>query len=172
MELFWIMKNLYLVGMRGTGKSTIGKLLAEELKKGFIDVDKKIEQRVGLSISEYVSKQGWEPFRELEKKQVEEMTLLQDTVISTGGGILMSFNNAQKLKDSGTLILLTASTKTLHKRLEYSSDRPALKGGNFLDELEQIWNERKDRYYQFADLIIDSEGKTPEETVQEIIREL
>lgn len=166
------MKNIYLIGMRGVGKSSIGQLLAEKLGKDFVDLDKKIEQKIGADISSFVQEQGWNSFRELEKEQVNEIILKTDLVVGTGGGVLMYFDNAEKLKNSGNLILLTAPLQILQKRLEGASDRPALTEGDFLSELEHIWNERKDRYHLFADKVVDTEGKNHEEIVQEIMKYL
>lgn len=162
------MNNIYLIGMRGVGKSTIGELLAKELGREFFDMDKKIEQKSGKSASELVHEQGWEKFRELEHEVLLEITQLQNAVIGTGGGVLMYFDHAERLKASGTLILLTAEIKTLQERLKHQAERPSLTGSDVLEELEQVWQERKDRYHQSADRIIDTEGKTPAQIVQEI----
>lgn len=166
------MNNLYLIGMRGVGKSIIGQILSEKLEKDYIDMDKKIEQELTSAIAEFVKVEGWDAFRELEQQAVEAISKLQNQVVSTGGGVLMFFENAEKLKNSGKLVLLTAEIKTIHERLEHAKDRPSLTGTGFLEELEQVWNERKDRYHHFADQVVSTDGKTPEEIVQEIIREL
>jgi len=164
--------NLYLIGMRGVGKSTIGEVLAKKLNKEFIDMDKKIEQELSKGIAEFVNSEGWEVFRKHEQQAVEAISKLQNKVVSTGGGVLMFFDNAEKLKKSGKLVLLTAEIKTIHARLEHAEDRPSLTGTGFLEELEQVWNERKDRYHHYADQVVATDGKTPEEIVQEIIHEL
>lgn len=165
------MENIYLVGMRGVGKTTIGKLLAEKLKREFVDMDKKIEQDLGKTVSEIVELEGWEHFRQCEQQVLENLLKATSTIVSTGGGTLMHFDNAERMKSSGKLILLTAELRSIQARLENSEARPSLTGRDPFEELEQVWNERKDRYYHFADQVVNTEGKTPDDIVQEIIHE-
>lgn len=172
MALFEYMKNLYLIGMRGVGKSTIGSLLAQKIGKEFVDMDKKIEQEISESIQEFVKDKGWDAFREQERQAVETVSKLEDVVVSTGGGVLMYFNNAEKLKATGKLVLLTAELETIRTRLSSAEDRPSLTGTGFLEELERVWNERKDRYHHFADQVISTDGKNLEDIIQEILLEL
>jgi|SRR5690606_14326420 len=166
------MQTIYLIGMRGVGKSTAGKLLAQKLEREFVDLDKKIEQKAGKIIAEIVEKAGWESFRAYEREALREAANRDEKVISTGGGILIDLRNAELMKASGKLILLSAEPQTLRHRLANTPDRPSLTGSHFLQEIEAIWNERKDRYYHFADQVISTDGKTPEQIIQEILHEL
>lgn len=151
------MSNIYLIGMRGVGKSTIGKLLAERLNRKWVDVDDEIVKREEKSIAEMVALHGWDFFREKEHEEVERLAGENDLVISTGGGVLMHYNNAELLKASGKLILLIADPATLVQRLKDSHQRPSLTGKDVLEEIYELWEERKDEYYKAADLVVDTE---------------
>ncbi|MDP2691321.1 MAG: shikimate kinase [bacterium] len=163
------MANLYLIGMRGVGKSTVGKLLAHELGRSFVDMDEQIALKAGKSISRLVQEEGWDAFRKLEKEEVQFISSWDNLVVSTGGGVLMFFDNLKQLKQTGTLILLTAKLETVVQRLAESENRPSLKGKDYLEELEEVWAERRETYEKAANVIIDTEDKTPEEIVKSII---
>lgn len=152
--------NLILTGMRGTGKTTLGKALALYLGWGFVDLDEWIEKKCGKGVHELVMNEGWGAFREWEKRAVASCDGLKKTVISTGGGTLMDADNAKKLKINGLVILLIADMETMRKNLAQSHARPSLtdKAGNTsaLDELEAVWEDRRERYHAVADLVHDT----------------
>ena len=164
------MSNIYLIGMRGVGKSTIGKLLAERLGKAWVDIDEQIAVREGNDIKALVDQHGWDFFRKKEHEMVQEMAKKKNVVVSTGGGVLMHFDNAQLLKNSGKLILLIAKPSTLVQRLKESHQRPSLTGKDPLLEIGEVWEERKDTYHKFADLVVDTEPWDTDRIVEEIVR--
>src|SRR3990170_7821415 len=166
------MKNIYLIGMRGSGKTTIGKILAEKLGKEFTDMDQEIELMSGNKITTIVEEEGWKTFRLLEKEIVERICQKENQVVGTGGGVLMCFDNADKFKKTGTLIFLRTSPETIIQRLSKVEERPSLTGENFLEEIENVWKERKDTYEKHADLDIDTEEKTPNIIAEEIIKKI
>ncbi len=148
------MHNIILTGMRGTGKTTLGTVLAAHLGWNFMDLDEWIEQKSGKSGHELVMNEGWEKFRALEKEAVAACNELEKTVIATGGGTLMDEDNAARLKKNGIVILLIAEFATLQKNLAESHARPSLTGqGSAADELETVWEDRRNRYHAVADLI-------------------
>ena len=100
--------NLILIGFMGTGKTSLGKLLAEKLGRGFIDIDQKIEQDAGLSIPQIFEKYGEKYFRELEKNAVKEITQRRGLVIATGGGTIKDEENLRLLKNSGVIVCFTS----------------------------------------------------------------
>lgn len=163
------MKNIYLIGMRGVGKSTIGKLLAKKLERNFVDMDESIVRKAGIAISAMVDDKGWDYFRENEKEMVEKLVLQEDLIVGTGGGVLMFFDNAEKLKKSGSLILLTASPERIVERIAQSEDRPSLTGKHFSEEIADVWNERKETYEGNADKIISTDDFSPKQIVGEIL---
>ena len=167
------MSNIYLIGMRGVGKTTVARLLANKLDKPHHDLDQDIAHQEGMAISEMVKEQGWEYFRQRELEAVDRITAVQEAVVSTGGGVLMFFDNADKLKASGIFVFLTAEPESLYQRLADSmKDRPALKEGDLRDEIEQLWEERKEVYHQYADITIETDNETPAAIVERIIQML
>lgn len=146
----------------------MGRLLAERMKRKFFDTDEWIRQQENMSIADLVQKKGWEHFRKRERDAVDALSKKNHAVISTGGGILMYFDNASKLKNNGKLIHLTASVKTLEKRLAEQTERPSITGADPVDELEALWQSRKPIYDAYADITIDTEGKTAEAIVEEL----
>ena len=149
--------NLVLTGMRGSGKSKLGRLLAEKLGKKFIDLDEYIEELVNKKITQIVTEDGWEKFRELENQATKEVSKLDETVIATGGGTLMDPENAKLLKDHGFIIFLEVDLDVLEARISGASTRPALTSKTTLkEELQAIWEERKEIYRKHTNLTYNS----------------
>jgi len=163
--------NVILIGMRGSGKSTTGKLLAEKMGKRFFDADEEIEKRSGASIAEIVSKGGWNAFRKLESEVCEELGKKHNAVIATGGGAVLKDENMEHLKKNGICIFLFADISLLVERIKKdTNNRPSLTKKNNTDELWDIWSERKNLYGKAADVVIDSH-EPPEKIVDEILEE-
>ena len=148
--------NIIFTGMRGTGKTTLGKQLAEALGWDFVDIDQLIELKLNTKIDQFVKENGWDAFRKEEKEVAAQCANLDKTIISTGGGTMMNPKSAKHLKKNGTVILLTCAPKQLRDYLEAGYERPSLTGKSALEELEKVWEERKDQYHAVADLIHDT----------------
>ncbi len=164
--------NIILLGYRGTGKSVISRLLSKQLKRPLFSLDTMIEEAVGIPIPEIVSMWGWARFREIEVKIVEQVCdEAKDAVIDCGGGVVMNDRNIQKLKENGKAVLLTAQFETLLSRLSRDRhNRPPLKEGlSWEDEHRKVLDERQEKYNAAADMVCDTTGKRPDETVYEII---
>jgi shikimate kinase len=164
--------NIILLGYRGTGKSVISKLLSKQLKRGLYSLDAIIEEAVGILIPEIVSMWGWARFREIEAKIVEQVAdEAKDAIIDCGGGVVLNDRNIKKLKETGKAVLLTAEFETLLSRLSRDRNkRPPLREGlSWEDEHRKVLAEREDKYNAAADLVCDTTGKRPDETVYEII---
>lgn len=149
------MKNIVLIGMRGSGKSKIGEALAKKLERTFIDLDKTVTQKAKMSIKEIVEKHGWEYFRNLESEAVNTYGTMPNLVIATGGGVVLKQENIQHLKQNGILIFLNAPINILAERISHCQQRPSITGANITEEIEKIWQERKDKYNLAADFIVD-----------------
>ncbi len=148
--------NVVLTGMRGTGKSSIGRALAEALDCAFVDTDVQIEALAGCRIADLVSQHGWDRFRELERQVVSAVAAVDRHVIATGGGTLIDEANAVRLKAGGLVVLLECDLDVLQRRIAAETNRPSLTGqGSAVDELKQVWAARQQRYYEVADLRVE-----------------
>lgn len=156
------MKNIVLTGMRGSGKSRIGIEISKMLKCEFVDLDEYIIHKEGRSIPEIVKEGGWPAFRKLEKEACCQIGQKQNMVIATGGGTILYKENVECLKKNGIIVLLNVEIEELKNRLQNSKNRPPLKkdGKSFLDELEEIWQERKKAYLESADMLFDAGKNT------------
>jgi len=149
--------NIVLTGMRGSGKSTIGKIIAKKLRYRFVDTDDKIEKQEKMTINEIVKNKSWFHFRKKEKYVVRSVAKKKDVVISTGGGVILDKENVKALKKCGKIVFLKYDLDVLEARLEKSHERPALtKHKSLKDELEEVWSKRKDKYLDTADHIYEA----------------
>ncbi|MEQ5186064.1 shikimate kinase AroL [Providencia rettgeri] len=148
----------YIIGPRGSGKTTIGKKLAEKTGYQFIDTDKLILEHAGMSISDIVQQQGWDYFRQLES-QILASIEPQKAIVSTGGGIILASENQQVMRDNGTVIYLRSTPETLAQRLAaepQAEQRPSLTGKSLLEEIEEVMEQRDPIYLSTAHHVIDA----------------
>ncbi len=160
--------NVAVYGFMGVGKTTSGALLAEALGYEFIDMDDEIEKRTGKTISEIFSDDGETRFRELERDLVMELSRKDGYVIGCGGGALADLVNAEALRESSTLVYLTASVEEILERTGKEFHRPLLKVDAPRKTVEELIAKRKPVYERYAEVIIDTTGKTPESVADEI----
>jgi len=161
--------NIVLIGMRGSGKTTVGKILARKLGRDFIEMDELITQKAGLSIPGIVEKYGWEKFRDIEEEITDKVVERDSIVNATSGGVVTREKNIAKLKKSGVVVWLKADIDTLFERIGEDSERPLLVGKTQREDMEITLNERKPLYQKAADLVVDTENKTPKEVAEAII---
>ena len=161
--------NIVIIGYRCTGKTTAGKILAEELDWDFVDTDHLITLREGI-----ISAKGWEYFRLLEKMVIHELSEKNRIVIATGGGVVMDEANIDNLKKNGFLIWLRADADKIRSRMENdlktSNMRPSLTGMNTLDEIKEVLEIRNSYYKKAMDIEVDTGGMSAIE-VANCIRE-
>lgn len=157
-------RNIVLVGFKGTGKTTVGRQLAERLGYTFVDLDAALEAQSGVPIPQLFTERGEAEFRALEAQMVERVARQKRCVIATGGGTVVDPQNLRALKDSGVVVALTADLDTLVARLSTEAGRPILRGGDVRTRVEQLLSERRDTYAQ-ADVTVDTTGRTIDETV-------
>jgi|LSQX01.3.fsa_nt_gb shikimate kinase len=163
-------ENIILIGFMGSGKSSVGKRLAEKLGYNFRDTDEMIVATEGLEIQEIFRKYGEVLFRNLETTLLVSITdTLEKTVLSTGGGIPTIDRNINLLRVMGQLIYLQASKNTIIERLAGDTTRPLLMGENPKERIEKLLNERRPIYERAADVIINTDRKTIDDIVNEII---
>ena len=153
-------RNIILTGMRGSGKTTLGKLLAKELNMDFIDTDKEIEESEEITISEMVERFNWEYFRKKEKECIEKVSKeVRNSIISTGGGVILYEENIINLKKNGVIVFINTPVEILSRRIKNTQTRPSLTGKNVQEELGQVWIERKDKYLESADFVYDKNNE-------------
>jgi len=161
--------NLVLTGFMGTGKTTVGRLLASRLGFDFVDTDRLIERRHG-PIPQIFSEHGEREFRRLERDAAAELAARDRLVISTGGRMMLDPVNADLLSSSGDVFCLAASVDTILGRVtgdESPVERPLLSGTDVRDRIERLLAERAEAYERFRQ--IDTEGRTPDEVADEIL---
>ena len=163
------MINIYLIGMMGSGKSTVGKILAKKLGKQCIDLDKEIEKRVGESIEYIFENEGELKFRYYETIELKKIS---NAVVACGGGIILSNENLNFMKRNGQIIYLRATINELEKRLINSKNRPLLKNRDLRESLEWLLAERKKKYEVIAGISILTDDLTPLEVSSAIFRKL
>ncbi len=158
-------RNIVITGFMGTGKSTIGRLVAERLQRPYLDTDAEIVSRVGMSIPEIFARQGEAGFRHIERRMCRFLASQRGYVISTGGGMLVDDGNREVMLASGFVVCLTASPDVIAKRLLGDpEDRPLLQGD---------WRgllEKRRPAYESIPIQIDTSNRTPEEIAEEIIK--
>ena len=165
--------NVILTGFMGTGKSSLGKMLATRLGRPFVDIDKKIEDDAKLSIPKIFERHGEEHFRALEKSAVRELCEKRGLVIATGGGTVKDEENLRLLKNSGVLICLTATPEEIFMRTARRGERPVLDGGGDerLATIKRLLAERK-KFYDRADYHVDTTEWSPIQIIDSICRYL
>jgi shikimate kinase/3-dehydroquinate synthase len=163
------MRHLYLIGNMGSGKTTVGKRVAERLGLPFYDLDQRIEQATGLTVAELFAQQGEARFRDLESRALAEIACLPQGVVATGGGVVLRETNRVLMRRTGWVIYLRTSSETLWRRLQHTTDRPLLRTESPYETLQTIVQTREP-LYQEADWVIDTDARTPEEVAEAIVR--
>jgi shikimate kinase len=155
----WISRemNIVLIGYRCSGKTVVGKILASELGKAFLDTDALIEERSGRSIETMISTKGWDPFRETEKRLVEEVSRKNNLVIATGGGIVMEEENVKNLKQNGWVVWLKGKPEVLKERMAKE---------------QEVLNAREPFYERAGDLVVDTSNLSIRDAADLIIENL
>ena len=148
--------NLFLVGMMGAGKSTIGRLLARRMKRRFFDSDLEIEQRCGVSVPVIFDIEGEPGFRAREAQMIAELTGLEGIILATGGGAVLDAESRKRLAARGTVVYLHAPPADLHDRVRHDKNRPLLATADPLARLETLYAERDPLYREIADIVVDT----------------
>jgi len=167
--------NVFLIGYRGAGKTTVGKLLAERLGWPFLDLDEQLEKRHGQSIRDIFEQYGETGFRRMESALLKEFCGSFRQVIATGGGAILDASNRETLRNSGRVAWLTADAPTLWRRLQHdpatTDRRPNLTQGG-PEEVEQLLLAREPFYRECADCTVDTANRSPDEAAALILAHL
>jgi shikimate kinase len=160
-------KNLVLIGFMGTGKTEVGRLLAEALNRRLVDTDQMIVEREGQLVKDIFALRGEVYFRQKEQELIQELSARKGLVIATGGGIVLNAENVNLLRESGYVVWLDADGDTLADRLAGDTGRPLLAGGT---DLTALYREREALYREAAHVRVDTTGKAPLAVADEIIQ--
>jgi len=168
--------NVFLIGYRGTGKSTVSRLVAERWGRAWVDADEWLERKAGRTIREIFASDGETAFRDLETEVVVELAARDETVIALGGGAILRETNRTAIRGRGLVVWLQASAPVLASRLQHDPStgerRPALTSLSGLAEIEQLLAVREPLYRLCADLVIDTEDREPADVADEIYTEI
>lgn len=166
------MRNVFLVGPMGAGKSTIGRLLAKELKYPFKDSDREIEARTGADIPWIFDVEGEEGFRQREEAMIAELVLESGIVLATGGGVVMREANRRALAANGLVVYLRTSVDQQLQRTSKDRQRPLLLNADPERVLRDLMAKRDPLYREIADIIIDTDQRGPKVVVNTIVARL
>ena len=162
--------NIVLIGYRGTGKSTVGKILAERLGRELVSTDAEIIKRARLPVPDIVQRFGWDHFRDLESEVCRDLAGKDGLIIDAGGGAILRQQNVDCLKKNGVLVWLTASVHTITERIGGDTQRPSLTGTkSFTEEVEEVLQERQPKYKAAANHIIQTDGRSVTEVAEAIV---
>ncbi|MFB1036081.1 MAG: shikimate kinase AroK [Sinobacterium sp.] len=164
--------NIFLIGPMGAGKSTIGRLLAAELHLPFCDTDKAIEDRCGADIPWIFDVEGEAGFRARESSMLAELSEDNGLVLATGGGIILLADNRKMLRSRGFVVYLRASVDQQTARTSKDKNRPLLQSGEPREVLEQLMSVRDPLYTEVADMMIDTDSRSPKDVAKDIAKKL
>ena len=160
--------NIFLVGLMGAGKTTIGRMLAKHLHKTFYDSDHEIERRTGVNIPLIFEVEGEAGFRKRECAVIDELAHKDNIVLATGGGAVLAEQNRNNLKGNGTVIYLRANVHELWQRTRHDKNRPLLQGQDGHAKLKQLFVERDPLYAEVATHTIETEGESVSSIISRI----
>ena len=161
-----------LIGLPGSGKSTVGRQLARRLQLPFSDSDHVIEQQLGCSIREYFEREGEERFRDVEESVIDQLTQVGSGVLSTGGGVVLRQANRLRLRQHGQVVYLNSSPDELFRRLRHDVNRPLLQVADPLNRLRDLHTLRDPLYRETAHFVVDTGRPSVATLVGMIVKQL
>jgi len=162
--------NLALIGFMGAGKSSAGRLVAEQLHFDYLDTDEMIQSRTGRTIADIFEKDGEPAFRKLEQQLVEELAARKRTVISTGGGLPTIAGNLASLKTHALVVCLWASPEKIWERVKNQTHRPLLRGPDPQSKIRELLAARE-AFYRQADVLINTDLRSAREVAQQVVHQ-
>lgn len=163
-----IENNIFLIGFMGTGKSTVATCFAQKYDVEIIEMDEALSKRAGMSIPDIFAKYGEEHFRNLETEFLKEIRTETNKIISCGGGAVLRKENVSLMKESGEIVLLTASPEEIFERVKNDNGRPLLAGRKNVTAITELMDARREKYEAAADITISTDKKTAAEICREL----
>jgi len=164
--------NLILIGMMGSGKTTVGRALARQLDKEFVDSDEEIQRRTGVTIPHIFDVEGEAGFRQRESAAIADLAMRSNIVLATGGGAVLAAQNREILRQNGLVIYLKASVQDLWQRTRNDRNRPLLQTGNPRAKLTELFEQRDPLYMEAADIVMPSSKQSVHALVQKLAGEI
>ncbi len=161
--------NIFLIGFMGAGKSTVAKELSRRLGCERIEMDQLIVEKKGMPISEIFSTYGEDYFRDIETQCLIDFHKKNNVVVSCGGGVVIREKNIKYMKESGCIVLLSATPETIYERVKDSDERPILNDHMNVEFIADLMEKRRNKYISAADIVIDTDKKNVDEICDEII---
>ena len=166
------MRNIFLIGFMGCGKSTVAECLTNLYGMDTIEMDQVIVEREGMSISDIFAEKGEPYFRDVETKLLVEIQSQENKVVSCGGGAALREQNVLEMKKSGYIVFLTATPETILERVKDDDARPLLRGNKNVDFIREMLDKRKPKYEAAADIVVETDGKDVKKICEEIFAEI
>jgi shikimate kinase len=161
-------KNIVLIGFMGTGKTVVGRAIANKINTEFVDVDLLIEKEAGMNISDIFSRKGEEYFRDIEGKVIKKVSYMKNVVIATGGGAVLRKENIDNLRDNGVIVLLRADVDTILNNISHNLNRPLLQSNDVKKTITQMLKKREE-YYKNNDFEVDVSAKSVEQVAVDVL---
>lgn len=166
------MKNIFLIGYMGTGKSSVAAHMAMAYSMDVLEMDEMIALREGMSISDIFTTRGEEYFRDAETKVLQEICLQDNKVVSCGGGVVLRKKNVEEMRKGGKIVLLSAKPETILERVKDDDSRPLLKGNKTVDFISEMMEKRRETYEGAADIIIQTDHKLVVDICEEMVERI
>ena len=162
------MKNIFLIGYMGTGKSTVAAYMSKEYGMEVLEMDEMIATRENMSISDIFVKYGEEYFRDIETKLLVEIQSQENKVVSCGGGVVLREQNVEEMRKGGRIVLLSAEPETILERVKDDNGRPLLQGNKTVEFISEMMGKRREKYEGAADIIVQTDSKQVADICNEI----
>ncbi len=162
------MKNIFLIGYMGTGKSTVAAYMAKQYGMEVLEMDEMIVERENMSISDIFAKYGEEYFRDIETKLLVEIQWQENKVVSCGGGVVLRKQNVEEMRKGGRIVLLSAEPATILERVKDDNSRPLLQGNKTVEFISEMMEKRREKYEGAANIIVQTDGKQVADICNEI----
>lgn len=166
------MKNIFLIGYMGTGKSTVAAYMAKQYNMEVLEMDQMIVEREGMSISDIFAKHGEDYFRDIETKLLIEIQTQENKVVSCGGGVVLREQNVEEMRKGGSIVLLSAQAETILERVKDDNSRPLLQGNKNIEFINDMLEKRRPKYESAADVVIQTDGKQVANICNEIFEQI